>query len=444
MITDHDAERKVLAGTLISEDPHAHIRVIDLPADAFTGEFYRHVWLAMQELHEEREEINLATIRFFISDRWPQVYEPTKGGIKELGARLADLLEGVPSHTYIQAAVKRVRNLGYRREMAGLAADALAWAGNPDVKIGDATMRHARRSREMYDKWGHEGARGTAAGVVDRLARFYSVDADKAVRTGYLRLDDALGEVHPGTVMTILARPAVGKSNLGLNIISNWLEQTKDWGMLFCSMEMPETLASSRLIRMTEGWTSDQLHEQLRAGKKPSKFLTKSDGRLVISERGGLNMERLDEEFKRSEVALGTTVRAVVLDYLQMMRGANYRQKRYEQLATLTAELKEFAKRKDVLLVVLSQVGRGDAGGGGYKCPSVQSARDSGTIEENADFVLGIWRPDMKKGCSMDLAGMINALVLKGRNGGVNSQVVLRFDENTLRMSESFLPVREA
>ena len=236
----------------------------------------------------------------------------------------------------------------------------------------------------------------------------------------------------------------MGKSNLGLNIVANWLEQTKDWGMLFCSMEMPETLASSRLIRMTESWNREQLHEQLRAGKKPAKFLSQSAGRLVISERGGLNMERLDEEFKRSEVALGTTVRAVVLDYLQMMRGSNYRQKRYEQLATLTADLKEFAKRKDVLLVVLSQVGRGDAGGSGYKCPSVQSARDSGTIEENADFVLGIWRPDMKKGCSLDLAGIINARVLKGRNGGVNAQVALNFDEGTLRMSESFLPVREA
>lgn len=438
---DTDAERKVIAGILLADDPHSDLRLIDLPVKAFTVVFHRHVWESMLLMHDERSEINLATLRFALNDWWKDIYPSDDSGIEALGTRLMALMEGHPKHAYVRAAVERVRNLGYRRELAKLAADSEAWAKDPAVSIGQAQMSHTTRTRELRETWGRDGARGTSAGIVTRLGEFYVSHSDKAVRTGYERLDDALGEVHPGTVMTILARPAIGKSNLGLNLVANWLlEEGADWGMMFCSMEMPETLAASRLIRMTEDWTLAELHTCFELNKKPTEFMSRAEGRLVVSDRGGLSMETLDEEFKRAEISLGRPVRAVVLDYLQLMRGAQ-RLKKYEQIAALTSDLKEFAKRKDVFLVLLSQVGRGDSGGGGSRCPNVQSARDSGTIEESADFMLGMWRPDLAKDCKETLRDLLMLRVLKGRNGGLNEQVAMQFDTDTLRMTETWMPV---
>jgi len=439
MTNDRDAERLVLAGIFMADDPRESLRVIDLPVEAFSNAFHRDAWVAINDLFEDGETIHLANVRFRLSDNHPTLYGGDARGA--CAAQLAKLYDGTPRHIYTGDAVRRLREIGYRRALEALSSDFQKQVADSALSPSESILAQHRALQDARQTWGSTQSRGSAPAMVERLREFYGTSQETAVKTGFTVLDDAIGALHPGTVMTVLARPGIGKSNFGLNLISNWLAQDAEFGTAFFSLEMPESLVTSRICRMVENTSEAQLKQTLDEGKSPSEFLKAAGHRLIVSDRGGLTIAALEEEFRRAETTLGLPIKAAVVDYLQLMRSP-HRASPYERISMLTAELKEFAKRRDVFLVLLSQVGRGDAGGEGFKCPTAEAARDSGTIEENADYMLGLWRPDTAKNPPPGTEGKVNYRVLKGRNGGMGEQAALHFDTASLRLEESMLPVR--
>ena len=119
----------------------------------------------------------------------------------------------------------------------------------------------------------------------------------------------------------------------------------------------------------------------------------------------------------------------MIVDYFQYVAGQRG-ETPYERASRLSRELKELAKEHEVLVLNLCQVGRGEAGGQGTSCPGLEGARDSGTIEENADVLLGMWRPKLE-----DPVLMLKAL--KVRSGLPGQTAELHFRPETMRLVEA-------
>lgn len=430
---DHGAERAVLGSMILVPEI---ARRVDLPCEAFAHPFHRRAYIAAQEILADGDELSLVSLNGRLRDT-----APTDEERDTTPARCAALLDGIPPSRNVDGYVDALKSKAFLRDLRAIGLEVDKWAADPNLSPQEVEDRQTAAVRVAREKWSRGVDLLDPDEMVRRLRRFYQEYDNRTVPTGYPTLDAILGEVHPGSVLTVIARPGIGKSNLGLNMIVNWLRLENDWGILLLSMEMPDTLAAARLVRMYQGWDRHALRHEMLSKGNPDSFLAAARGRLYVSARGGQTMQTIEESFERAEAALGRRVQVVVLDYLQYLR-AKGRETPYEKMARLTAELKEFAKRRDILLVVLSQVGRGEAGGKGWECPSAEGARDSGTVEENADYLCGLARPDLDPAFDSkpDLAHLRGALllkVLKGRNGGAGKSVRLAFDEETLRLEDA-------
>lgn len=420
------------------------IKAYDLPQQAFKPGMHQSVYAAICDavLNDGSADITLIA---------RHVYEHVKefDDLRTAQLQVAKLLDGnFASSRNIDSYVARLRNVAHRRDLVRIHAQAQQDANDMMTHPEAADERQHKAIQQSRLRWAMSPAVLEPATLITRLRTFYQTIQENAVSLGWPTLDEAIGEIYPGTVFTIIARPGIGKSNIGLNIIANWLAKSdSDWGCMFYSMEMSDTLATDRHVRIVEQWDKRELRHAMLTARQPINYEQTTRDRYVMSARGGLSMRGIEEMYENAQSTLSIPIRGVVLDYMQYIRTPRS-SSRYEGVATLTAELKEFAKRREIALVLLSQVGRGEAGGQGWECPSPEAARDSGTIEENADYLLGLYRPDRdpnfdNKPALANQRGCLMLRVLKGRSGGDGRTVRLRFNEQTLRISDAAVDERD-
>lgn len=422
------AEQAVLACVMLKP---ALLDRVDLPPEAFLRPRFRQVYEAMLKLQERKLAADAVLIAGVLTD----------GGMeKQQAVMLVALIFDGWAHTRgFEHYVAEMRESAYRARLEEIESLTKLDAANPLLTPDAIEEFRSDRVRQARLAYGIGSSIETAESSTEQLRSFYRTYDQRAIPTGFRSLDNQLGEIHPGSVLTILARPGIGKSNIGLNLVANWLALCADWGSLFYSLEMPSTLATARIIRIVEGWSRYDLRHKMLSGVEPKQFLSTGD-RYALAAKGAMTVGELEQNLDRAGRLLGKPIRACVVDYFQYLRGSAGKQSAYERASMLSGQLKELAKDRDCLVVLLSQVGRGEAGGGGYGCPSLEAARDSGTIEENADFLLGLWRPDrapnFAKSGEPHMLGKLCIRILKGRNGGQGHESVLGFDEDSLRMWE--------
>jgi replicative DNA helicase len=194
---------------------------------------------------------------------------------------------------------------------------------------------------------------------------------------------------------------------------------------MFASLEMGLTLATDRLVRIIEGWQKADIRRELLTGGSPAEALALSASRFALFSKTRQSLEAIESAINGWERTHDRKIRALVIDYFQYLRGEQG-ESPYERGSRLSRELKELAKARSLVIVNLCQVKRGVEGGKGTECPSLEAARDSGTIEENADVVLGMWQP--KVGHEVAFKG------LKVREGSAGRQAILLHDVETGRM----------
>jgi replicative DNA helicase len=403
-----DIERVVLSTLLSFGD---YVRRVDLPSEVFHIPRHKQAYELMLEMAEEGDPIAYVSFK----------------------ARLVlELTDPLPSTKHVCWYAERLRRYAYQRSVMEIERKAFDIAQQPTTDpdgIESVRDEAIREARERY--WPPESA-SEPDEAREELRAFYQRCESLNLGTGFPSLDQAVGEIHPATVITILARPGVGKSVLGLNLVSNWLHQNADWGVMFCSLEMGRTLATDRLIRIMEGWTVDNVKHAMRSGKQPAVYNRLTASRYSVFAQPGQPLPAIETSLAMWERRHGRKIRAVVVDYFQYLKGETG-ESPYQKASRLSRELKEFAKRRDCLVVNLCQVSRGKPGGEGSKCPSLEAARDSGTIEENADVLIGMWRPKPD-----DPTLMLK--VVKARQGIPGRTAELLFDPETMRLSDGLAP----
>lgn len=392
------------------------IRQADFPSSAFYSPTHRAIYEAMLQLDEDGQPVDPRLLRALLRDAKPDIH-----------VRLGALLDGGFTRSmHFPSYCDQIRKVAYRREVVKIEAAVREMAAERRMDANEIETERDKlvaMAREEY--WPVDRSMDPLH-AEDRLRDFYQRIEEWSVTTGYDALDLAVGDLYPGMVVTILARPGIGKSLLALNMVARWLARPSEWGVMFASLEMGDTLATDRLIRIVEGWDKATMTNAMRSGRPPVLYRERTAKRYSLYVAKGSSLAQIEAAMLDWQRSHGAPVRVLVIDYFQYLKGERG-ESLYEKGSRLSRELKEMAKGNDLVIFNLCQVKRGEEGGKGYDCPTLEAARDSGTIEENADVVLGMWRPKQPEQ-TVSLRG------LKVRQGEAGKRCDLFYDVDTGRL----------
>lgn len=255
------------------------------------------------------------------------------------------------------------------------------------------------------------------------------------VKLGFGPLDERMRGIAPGEVCQIIARSAVGKTTLALNILKNASESGIRPIVMF-TMEMPLAQVFERMCQITLSMRGQDVEEAarsylMRQDDRVADFANKvfeSYGNVYFVDDDGLSLEDMAMYLKLAEQRAGEPVRLVVVDYMGRMRAGHG--SAYEVASRLAIGLKRLAKRHNLAVISLHQISR--EGGNGTEPVTMDMCRDSGVIEEACDFLIGMWRPEKESAVKAE-EEEIKVALLKNRRG-YETKTTLIFNKPTLRI----------
>jgi replicative DNA helicase len=245
------------------------------------------------------------------------------------------------------------------------------------------------------------------------------------LQTGYGLLDHITGGFQPGNLILLAARPSMGKTALALNIASNACLNS-DARIAFFSLEMSRDEVTHRILSSEALVDSSKLRSGLLnttdwelLGEATSSL---AGADLFIDETGGLSHGELRS--RCHGLTIDKPLDLVIVDYIQLMRMPSGHQNRNIEVGVISAALKGLAKELKCPILALSQLSRAAASTDTTARPALHHLRDSGSLEQDADIVMFMHRPEMMG--AQDREGMAELIIAKHRNGALDT-IDLRF-----------------
>jgi replicative DNA helicase len=434
---DLDAEEAVLGSLLI--DPEAIFKVVTLlKAEDFYREKNRWTYESCWQLYDRKEAINQITVAHELARR--QQLEAAGGA-----AYLSHLVSQVPTSVHVEYYSNIVRRLSVMRQLISASNQiaAIAYESPPDSD--DALDRaegilfglrygQSRRDfvhiREVLDRYFEESSWATEGGA-----------PLPHIPTGFLDLDKILGGLHRSDMIVLAARPSLGKTSLALNIARNAAMDHGARVALFSlemsKMELGYRFLSSESDIDTQRLRLDQLGERQRE-RIVEKMAELSEAPIYIDDSPFLRDSDMRSKARRLHSEKGIDL--VILDYMQLMRSSRYTDNRVVEMSDISHSMKEIARELDVPVLAVSQLSRA-VEARHPPTPMLSDLRDSGSIEQDADVVLFIYREDAyfteedwnNKFADRDYPkGLAQLIVAKHRNGPIG-RVDLHFRERTAK-----------
>ena len=252
------------------------------------------------------------------------------------------------------------------------------------------------------------------------------------INLGFPEIDTRTRGIGPGEVMTVIAKSRAGKSAFLQNVLLR-LGRLRQAGSLFLSMEQPNAQVFERYVQMSLDVKGERVeNEWVRSELSRTAFLAQVVHDLgestLTCDLPGLKLADMEQAvaLAREKSELPLTLLAV--DYLGLIDGSDLDRTLYGQTSRVVRELKNLAKRQAIALLLLCQISR-QPGDDGSKPLSINSARESGAIEESADFLLGLYRPRIGK---QDDDDRITLQILKNRKGPDGENFSYSFSRQSL------------
>ncbi len=384
-----DAERSLLGAILL--DNHALNTVIELlRLEDFFLEQHRRVLDAMVRLAERQQAIDLVTL----SDELARRGELEAGGG---AAYLAQLLDGVPRVTNVEHYARIVKEKALLRNLVH-AAHAIQQQA---LEAEEGAEEVLDRAEAFIFSIAEERIRAGLVGVKelvkenwDRLEKIFSEGRRiTGLPTGYQQLDNLTSGLQPSELVILAARPSMGKTSLALNIAENVALREKRPVAIF-SLEMSK---ESLLLRLLASQARVDAHKFRTGhlGRDDWSKMTQSLGQLAeaplwVDDSGSATVMEMGAKARRLKRDKGLAL--LIVDYLQLVSGRGRFANRNEEVGSITRGLKGLAKELRVPVMVLSQLTR--APEREERRPQLADLRESGAIEQDADVVLFIYRPN--------------------------------------------------
>ena len=255
--------------------------------------------------------------------------------------------------------------------------------------------------------------------VIERIEKESRGEAQIGIHSGYVDLDHMTGGFQPGQMVIIAARPSMGKTSLGLNILLRACVTGKVPSLLL-SLEMPSELITRSMLATESGVPSNSFRRALNDAE--SRALALAAGKigsapLRIEDEGVYTIAGIRAKARRAVREMGA--RLIAVDYLQLIGGSRA-ESRNVQVTEYSGALKQLAKELSVPVLVLSQINRQNEGRADRR-PRLSDLRDSGAIEQDADLCLLIHRDSYYEEEKRGEAGQAEIIVAKNRTGPVGS-----------------------
>lgn len=336
---------------------------------------------------------------------------------EELGGLryLADLVDRAPPSITAGDYAREVRETATRREVIRIAEEmaAAARAPDPDTAANDLIEQaegELYRLAEVGQGGGHVVSFADAVtGAVKMAAAAFERDGGlSGLSTGLIDLDRKLGGLHPSDLVILAARPSMGKTALAANIAfstaRNYAYEARPDGtkrttaggqVLFFSLEMSAEQLAMRILAETSGVSGDRIRkgeiEAHEFGRVRDAAIEIQEAPLHIDATGGLALAKLSARARRQKRMTGLDL--IVVDYLQLVTTGRKDGNRVQEVSEITMGLKALAKDLDVPVIALSQLSR-QVEQREDKRPQLSDLRESGSIEQDADMVLFLYREE--------------------------------------------------
>jgi replicative DNA helicase len=431
------AEEGVLGSILLDNDV-LHELMGFLTADDFYRDAHQIVFRAIRDLYDLGKAVDAITLADELTRR--DQFQAVGG--EEF---LAQLINGVPHSVNAMYYAQIVRQKSVSRKVIESAAEILH-DGFSNNYTSDELLEAAERKifaiAEDRTKGDTHELRDVVIEAMDRIiARSESRHPITGVGTGFFDLDDITGGFQPEQLIILAARPSMGKTAMALNVCDHAAVELKS-PVLFVSLEMGRLELAERLICARSRVDGHKLRTGQNMGTREISLLSKGydelrTAPLFIDDTPARNMLQITANARR--LKMRSNLGMIMVDYIQLIDSEESRDSRQEQIAKISRRLKALARELKVPVVALSQLNRGVENREDRR-PRMADLRESGAIEQDADLVLLLHRPDYYD--PNDQPGIAELIVAKNRNGATGS-VKLTFLKNHTRF-ENLANIAEA
>lgn len=420
-----DLEEVVLGAMMI--DKKGVDEIIDiLNPEVFYKEAHQHIYDAIRTLFENGEPIDLLTV----SEQLRQMAKLDKAGGDYY---LIQLTQKVSSSAHIEYHARIILQKYIQRSLIKISNEIIAEAFDETTDVFDL-LDHAES--KLYEvtqgniKRSSETAQSLVIQAKKKIEEISNKEGLSGIPSGFDRLDKLTSGWQPSDLIIVAARPGMGKTALTLSMARN-IAVGHGIPVAFFSLEMASVQLITRLISSETGLSS----EKLRTGKLEKHEWEQLNHKVSALEKAPLfiddtpSLSIFDLRAKARRLASQHGIKLIVIDYLQLMTagGSQKNGNREQEISMISRNLKALAKELNLPVIALSQLSRAVETRGGSKRPLLSDLRESGAIEQDADIVSFIYRPEYYKIDEWDdeerspTDGQAEFIVAKHRNGGLDS-----------------------
>jgi len=429
-----EAEIAVLGALMIDEN--AIVKIADfLMPDDFYRSAHRLIFEAMLRLYEKQEPIDVLNVTNVLKEQKK---------LENIGGQtyLAELVGSVASSSNIVSYAKVVRKKATLRRLIEAAAEIgeLGQSEDEDVeKILDKAEQKLFAVSQKHSRQDFVLIRDILGEAFERIENIHKDGSLlRGIPTGFRGLDNILGGLQRSDLIVLAARPSLGKTTLALDILRHISVREKIPAAMF-SLEMSKDQLVDRLLssqaevdlwKLRTGKLEDEgeYNDFQRLGEA---FGVLSDAPIFIDDSGTANIMEMRTLARRLQME--HDIKLIVVDYLQLMEGRRASEGRVQEIAEISRSLKGLARELNIPVLALSQLSRA-VEARSPQIPKLSDLRESGSIEQDADVVLFIYREDREKKES-ERKNIADILVSKHRNGPLG-RVPLYFNERIVKFTD--------
>lgn len=431
IVTPHDIEleKEIIGAILI--DPEAIGKALEVFKDGrvFYLKPHEKIFNAMQDLYAKSEPVDLKTVSAELLKR---------GELEEVGGPgyIAELTSAIPSSANLETHLKMLKDLYVLRQTITICNDIarMAYQREKDSQelLDYAEHKFFEISQESISK-GYQKINPVIHEVMEEIEALHSkkteIEGVTGIPSGLRELDKITTGFHETDLIILAGRPGMGKTALALNIARN-VAVKFNRPVAFFSLEMGAKQLALRLIsaesaiplqKIRTGMLKEEEYVQIA---KNIGFLSQAP--LYIDDTPGLNILTLRSRARRLKAE--ADIQLLVVDYLQLMEGPRSESRQIE-ITMISRALKNLAKELNIPVIALSQLSRAVESRTDKK-PLLSDLRESGAIEQDADLVMFVYRPEYYKierfidNKEIDTYNKMQILVEKHRNGPTGSCIV--------------------
>jgi len=405
-----EAEQQLLGGILNNNDLFYSLED-KIDPKHFYDPVHSRIFEVISKRINDNKLASAVTVNTFLTE---------DAGLKELGGSsyLAQLMAGSVATSAIKDYSKLVYDLAIRRELIVLGQEISSRAQS--IKVDEQPEQQIILAEQHLYNIGDSGKAETGfKSFLTALREAVQVanaahhrDGNLAgISTGFIDLDKKMGGLHSSDLIILAGRPSMGKTSLATNIAYNIAKsfhkrdnpdgssETVDGGIVgFYSLEMSAEQLAARILSETAEIPSEQIRRgdmtenEFRRFVEAAKSIESSP--LYIDDTPALTIAQLASRARRLKRTYGLD--ALIIDYLQLVRAASNKESRVNEISEITQGLKAIAKELNIPVIALSQLSR-QVENRDDKRPQLADLRESGSIEQDADVVLFVYREEYYK-----------------------------------------------